>query len=52
MEEPVEADGVEYPKGSALGFIVIALVLSVFLISLDLVCLPTSQTVSYPRSTN
>lgn len=37
-EEPLDSDGMEYPQGWTLGMVIVALVLSIFLVSLDMVC--------------
>jgi hypothetical protein len=42
-DEPVGADEIEYPTGVAFAFIIVALVLSIFLVSLDMVCYPVEQ---------
>jgi hypothetical protein len=36
-EEPAGGDDMEYPTGLTFGFIIVALVLSIFLVSLDMV---------------
>ncbi len=40
VETTIPADESEYPDGARLAFVVVALVLSIFLFSLDLVCPP------------
>lgn len=48
--EPTQTNPGEYPTGARLLFIVIALVLSIFLVSLDMVCLAliASRNLSFP----
>lgn len=48
-EAPAEDDGIEYPTGLPFAFIVVALVLSIFLVSLDMVCCPPSGSCILPN---
>lgn len=48
----VEIDESEYPTGAKLGFIVLALALSIFLMSLDFVCTRKKPLASSATSTN
>jgi hypothetical protein len=42
-EEPAGGDDMEYPTGISFAFIIVALVLSIFLVSLDMVRFPVTH---------
>lgn len=46
-EEPLDSDAALYPTGWTLGMVIVALVLSIFLVSLDMVCSQTSLPAEY-----